>query len=101
LKIKGRGIPARACYQLDPIDKVLQIMTALEMFALRNDNEPIQAAPADRLAFATTDDPNIQQEIVDNLRAAYGLRSGRTHHVSQTQIPRRSSSFCGTLGRSF
>ena len=55
-------------------------MTALEMFALRSVNEPIQAAIADRLAFAISDNPNIRQEIAGNLRAAYGLRSGRTHH---------------------
>ena len=33
----------RACYQLDPNDKLLQIMTAIEMFTLRSTNEPIQA----------------------------------------------------------
>src|SRR5207253_1439297 len=36
-------IYGRACYQLDPTDKLLQIMTAVEMFALRSTNEPIQA----------------------------------------------------------
>ena len=43
---------------------------------------------ADRLAFAITDDPKIRQQIAANLRATYGLRSGRTHHgkaISDTE----------------
>lgn len=70
----------RAFYQLDPNDKLLQVMTAIEMFALRNDSEPIQAALADRMAFAISQDPNTRQEIVQNFRAAYSIRSGRSHH---------------------
>jgi hypothetical protein len=70
----------RACYQLDPTDKLLQIMTAIEMFTLRSTNEPIQAGVADRLAFAITDDPNTRQRIVNNFKKAYELRSGRSHH---------------------
>jgi hypothetical protein len=70
----------RALYQLDPSDKLLQVMTAIEMFALQDNNEPIQAALADRLAFAISQEPNIRQEIVQNFRAAYSTRSGRSHH---------------------
>ena len=55
-------------------------MTAIEMFALRSDNEPIQSAVADRLAFAITTDGHERKQIVDNFRATYGLRSGRSHH---------------------
>jgi hypothetical protein len=73
-------IYGRACYQLDQNDKLLQIMTAVEMFALRSDSEPIQAALADRLAFAISHDPNTRQQIAQNLRDAYKQRSGRSHH---------------------
>lgn len=70
----------RACYQLDQNDKLLQTMTAVEMFALRSDNEPIQASLADRLAFAISQDPTTRQQIAQNLRNTYGQRSSRTHH---------------------
>ena len=55
-------------------------MTAVEMFALRNDSEPIQSALADRLAFAISPDPSTRQQIAQNLRDAYKERSGRSHH---------------------
>jgi hypothetical protein len=70
----------RACYQLESIDKLLQVMTAVEMFALRSDSEPIQAGVADRLAFAITRNPDDRQAIANNLRSTYSLRSARTHH---------------------
>jgi hypothetical protein len=73
-------IYGRASYQLDPTGKLLQVMTAVEMFALRNESEPIMAALADRIAFAITNDPGTRQEIAQNLRAAYSERSGRSHH---------------------
>jgi hypothetical protein len=85
----------RACYQLDPTDKLLQVMTAVEMFALRNANEPIQATLADRLAFAINDNPNIRQEIAANLRAAYGLRSGRSHHGKSISDTKTIEQFLG------
>jgi hypothetical protein len=78
--LEGLLVYGRACYQLDPTDKLLQVMTAVEMFALRSDNEPIQAALADRLAFAITNNPDRRALIAQNLRAAYSVRSGRTHH---------------------
>ena len=78
----------RACYQVDPTDKLLQVMTAIEMFTLRSENEPIQAAVGDRLAFAITTDPRERQQIVRDFRKTYGLRSGRSHHgqtISETE----------------
>jgi hypothetical protein len=82
-------IYGRACYQVDPSDKLLQMMTAVEMFALRNDNEPIQAVLADRLAFAISNDPRTRQDIAKNFRAAYSVRSRRSHHgksITETDI---------------
>jgi hypothetical protein len=73
-------IYGRACYQLDPTDKLLQITTAVEMFALRSTNEPIQAGVADRVAFAIAEDPDARQGIVSNFRKTYEMRSARSHH---------------------
>ena len=55
-------------------------MTTVEMFGLRNTNEPIQAGVADRLAFAISDDPDTRQRIVNNFQKTYELRSARSHH---------------------
>jgi hypothetical protein len=79
----------RACYQLDPNDKLLQVMTSVEMFALRSDSEPIQAALADRIAFAVSEQPASRQRIAQNLREAYAARSGRSHHgrsIENTEV---------------
>jgi hypothetical protein len=73
-------IYGRACYQSEPADKLLQIMTAVEMFALRSDGEPITTSVADRIAFAITDDPGTRQEIVRNFRDVYAIRSRRSRH---------------------
>jgi hypothetical protein len=75
----------RSFYQLDPVDKLLQVMTAVEMFVLRSDSEPIQAGLADRMAFAITSNPDERQAIADNLRCTYSLRSARTHHGKSIQ----------------
>lgn len=55
-------------------------MTAFEMFVLRDDNEPIQAAAADRLAYAIGTNPEERRGIAENLRNTYKLHSGRVHH---------------------
>jgi hypothetical protein len=70
----------RACYQIEPGDKLLQVMTAVEMFLLRDRNEPIQTQLADRLAFTISTDPSTRQGIARDLKEAYSVRSGRTHH---------------------
>jgi predicted Zn-dependent protease len=70
----------RAAYQPDSADKLLQVMTAVEMFALRNDSESIQAALADRIAFSIASRADRRQEAARTLRSAYQIRSGRTHH---------------------
>jgi hypothetical protein len=70
----------RACYQLEPLDKLLQIITALETFALRSENEPIVSSVADRFAFAIADDPRARKGVVRNFRDVYAIRSRRSHH---------------------
>jgi hypothetical protein len=73
-------IYGRACYQFEPVDKLLQIMTAVETFALRSDGEPIMTSVADRIAFAITSNAQTRQEIVRNFRDVYAMRSRRSHH---------------------
>ena len=70
----------RACYHVDPVDKLLQIITAVEMFTLRDDNEPISGNVADRIAFAIAKGVEHRQSIVKNFKQVYGIRSKKTHH---------------------
>lgn len=70
----------RASYADGASDKLLRTMTALEMFALRNQSEPIGNALAERLAFTITLDPTQRPAIARNLREAYQLRSRLSHH---------------------
>jgi hypothetical protein len=70
----------RACYQTDPMDKLLQIFTAIEMLCLRGESEPISHAVADRIAFGISRVPGKRRDVVQNFRAAYALRSQRAHH---------------------
>lgn len=69
----------RACYQLDPSDKLLQITTAFEMLALRDSSEPIGTVGAHRLAFAVFDAPDERRAASENFKEVYKLRSKRTH----------------------
>jgi hypothetical protein len=72
-------IYGRACYQFEPLDKLLQIMTAMEMFALGNSSEQITGSVADRLAFAIAD-PAARRAVAQNFREVYEIRSRRSHH---------------------
>lgn len=70
----------RAAYHGDEADKVLQIITAIEMFALRDQGEPIAKSVGDRLAFAITTAAGKRAQIARNFNDVYKLRSRRTHH---------------------
>jgi hypothetical protein len=85
----------RACYQLDQNDKFLQVMTAIEMFALRDRSEPIQTSLADRLAFAISHDPLARQQIVQNVKCAYSKRSDRSHHGMSIEDTESIEQFLG------
>lgn len=70
----------RACYRTDLSDKLVQIVSAIEMLLLRDSREPLGVVGADRLAFAIGSSPNARQDIASNFRDAYALRSRRSHH---------------------
>jgi hypothetical protein len=90
-------IYAWACYQTDPDDKLLQMMTAVEMFGLRDAGEPIQALLADRIAFAISPNPTSREQIVENFKGTYALRSGRTHHGRSISDTERVEQFLSNI----
>jgi Apea-like HEPN len=86
--LKSLLVYGRACYQADPVDKLLQIITAFEMLTLRDDNEPIMGAVGERLAFVVATGVEERQSVVTNFKRVYGVRSKRTHHghtIEETQ----------------
>jgi hypothetical protein len=50
------------------------------MFALRDDNEPIVTAVADRIAYAIANDAESRQSVVKNFKRVYAIRSKKAHH---------------------
>lgn len=70
----------RACYRSELSDKLVQIISAIEMLLLKDSREPLVAVGADRLAFAIGSSPSDRQDIASNFREAYALRSRRSHH---------------------
>jgi hypothetical protein len=61
-------------------EKLIHIFSAAESLLLRNDNEPISSALADRLAFAVGRSADERAAIAKNLREVYALRSKFVHH---------------------
>jgi hypothetical protein len=61
-------------------DRLLYVLVAIESVLLRNDNEPIQQAIADRLAFFLETEASERQKTTHVVRAAYAARSGYVHH---------------------
>jgi hypothetical protein len=90
-------IYGRACYQSDPVDKLLQIITSVEMFVLRDANEPIMSSVGDRIAFAVSKDPDQRRSIARNFRTVYSLRSGRTHHGRTISEVNEIEEFLGNI----
>jgi hypothetical protein len=66
-------------------DRLTAILVALESVALRDPNEPVQQTIADRVAFSITNDPAERQQMVREVKAAYGLRSAFLHHGAKVE----------------
>lgn len=61
-------------------DKLLFTMFALEALLLKNNVEPIQKNVAERMAMVVGRSIEERQDIIANLRQAYGMRSSFVHH---------------------
>lgn len=71
---------AKAAFTLDPLEKLVHMLSALESTLLKNDNEPIQQNLAERIAIFTSSELNKRKEIIKNIKCVYGLRSRYLHH---------------------
>jgi len=61
-------------------DRLVYTLSALEGLLLRDGSEPIQQNLGERLAFALERDATRRQEIVQNVREIYQMRSRYIHH---------------------
>jgi hypothetical protein len=74
----GRNSLAR-----DATDKLLHIVTSLEAFLLRSENEPIGDNIARRIAFAVESQAAPRRRVVEIVKGAYSLRSKFVHHAQR------------------
>jgi hypothetical protein len=73
-------IYSRSSLAADPADKLIYILVALESMLVRDDGEALQSNIAERIAFLISDALPQRREIVQSVKAAYGLRSRFLHH---------------------
>ena len=73
-------IYSRSSLAADPADKLIYILVALESMLVRDDSEALQSNIAERIAFLISDALPQRREIIQSVKAAYGLRSRFLHH---------------------
>ncbi len=64
----------------DIFDRLLYILSSLEMILLKNNTEPIQQNLADRIAFACANTVEGRRKIVQIVKDIYSIRSRFVHH---------------------
>jgi arginine/ornithine N-succinyltransferase beta subunit len=70
---KGTTLP-------DVSDRLVYTLSALEGLFLKDSSEPIQQNLGERMAFLIEREAEARQKVVQNVRAAYGMRSKYIHH---------------------
>jgi hypothetical protein len=71
---------SRNSVAVEPSDKLVYILVALESILLRNDTEPIMKSLGERMAFLIGKDIESRKAIIANVAEAYRLRSAFVHH---------------------
>jgi hypothetical protein len=75
---------SRATQYRNISEKLIHIFSAIEGLLLRNDNEPINASVADRLAFAVGTNAQERLHVAKTFRQVYAIRSKYVHHARET-----------------
>jgi hypothetical protein len=73
-------IYCRNSVAIEPADKLVYILVALESMLLRNENEPIGKNIGERMAFLVGDSLESRKAVVSNAAQTYRLRSSFIHH---------------------
>lgn len=72
---------AQSVAAMDIRNRLIYAMSAAEHLLLRDENEGIQSAVGERMAFLIVKDAKKRQDVVANFRKVYGLRSRHIHHL--------------------
>jgi hypothetical protein len=73
-------IYSRNSIAIEPADKLVYILVAIESILLRNENEPLGKNVGERLAFLMGESKEKRIKIKENAVEIYGLRSAFIHH---------------------
>jgi hypothetical protein len=73
-------IYSRNSVAIEPADKLVYILVALESMLLRNENEPIGKNIGERMAFLVGNSLESRKAVVSNAAETYRLRSSFLHH---------------------
>lgn len=71
---------SRNSIAVEPADKLIYILVALESILLRNESEPIGQNVSERMAFLSGDSLATRKAILANAKEVYRLRSAFVHH---------------------
>jgi hypothetical protein len=78
-------IYSRNSAAIEPADKLIYILVALESVLLRNENEPLGKNIGERLAFLVGNSLQTRKEVLANAVEIYRLRSAFIHHGHSIQ----------------
>jgi hypothetical protein len=78
-------IYSRNSVAIEPADKLVYILVALESMLLRNENEPIGKNIGERMAFLVGNSLEARKAVVSNAVETYRLRSSFIHHGHSIQ----------------
>lgn len=75
----------KAISQISYHEKIVFILSALEIIFLKDSGEPIQISVGQRLGFLIDQDPNKRREAVSLIGDAYKIRSNFIHHGQENE----------------
>uniref|UniRef100_UPI0040579046 hypothetical protein n=1 Tax=Candidatus Electronema sp. TaxID=2698783 RepID=UPI0040579046 len=71
---------SKSAFTAEPTEKIVYILTSLEIILLKNDNEPIQQNLAERFAFFCSNEFSKRKKLISIIRKIYSMRSKYLHH---------------------
>lgn len=76
----------RALGSTDPSDRLVGVVSALELLLLTVSSEHLQQTVGERLAFLTASESKERREIVSIYKKAYSLRSRHVHNLAKVGV---------------
>jgi len=71
---------SRNSLAVEPADKLVYVLVALEAMLIQNETEPITKNLAERMAFLIGKDVDSRRAVIANVSETYRLRSLFVHH---------------------